>query len=187
VTTVEVLAPLRLETRFAYDDKTDTWRLRLRVYPDEFSVCPAVPPPSPEELDRLTEAAGSGLPPADAFADFAAAVGAGRALLLWRRHLRPDGTVDRTGEAPRAPLQVHLPAGLPERLDVWFVHRAGPRERRATLTLDLAAIAADLDLVATGSSDHHGLGKIDHDLGVNTTDPEQYERLLSLAANELGG
>ena len=51
----------------------------------------------------------------------------------------------------------------------------------------LRGIAADLDLVATGSSDHHGLGKVDHDLGVNTTDPEQYERLLSLARNPLGG
>jgi 3',5'-nucleoside bisphosphate phosphatase len=51
----------------------------------------------------------------------------------------------------------------------------------------LRGIAADLDLVATGSSDHHGLGKVDHDLGINTTDPEQYERLLSLAGNPLGG
>jgi predicted metal-dependent phosphoesterase TrpH len=45
---------------------------------------------------------------------------------------------------------------------------------------ELRAIARDLDLVVTGSSDHHGLGKVDHDLGVNTTDPEQYERLMSL-------
>jgi len=52
---------------------------------------------------------------------------------------------------------------------------------------ELRGIAADLDLVVTGSSDHHGLGKVDHDLGVHTTDPEQYERLLSLAANRLGG
>ncbi|WP_210440286.1 PHP domain-containing protein [Nocardioides xinjiangensis] len=51
----------------------------------------------------------------------------------------------------------------------------------------LRSIAADLDLVVTGSSDHHGLGKVDHDLGVNTTDPEQYERLLSLAGRPLGG
>lgn len=50
---------------------------------------------------------------------------------------------------------------------------------------ELRAIAADLDLVVTGSSDHHGLGKVDHDLGVNTTDPEQYERLLALAGNPL--
>jgi len=50
---------------------------------------------------------------------------------------------------------------------------------------ELRAIAADLDLVVTGSSDHHGLGKVDHDLGANTTDPEQYERLVSLRS--LGG
>jgi predicted metal-dependent phosphoesterase TrpH len=45
---------------------------------------------------------------------------------------------------------------------------------------ELRALARDLDLVVTGSSDHHGLGKVDHDLGVNTTAPEQYERLMSL-------
>ena len=56
-------------------------------------------------------------------------------------------------------------------------HQDHPPELRARLR----AIAADLDLVVTGSSDHHGLGKVDHDLGVNTTDPEQYERLISLA------
>jgi predicted metal-dependent phosphoesterase TrpH len=47
---------------------------------------------------------------------------------------------------------------------------------------ELRALARDLDLVVTGSSDHHGLGKVDHDLGVNTTDPEQYERLMSLTS-----
>ena len=52
---------------------------------------------------------------------------------------------------------------------------------------ELRALARDLDLVVTGSSDHHGLGKVDHDLGVNTTDPEQYERLLSLASRRLDG
>lgn len=49
---------------------------------------------------------------------------------------------------------------------------------------ELRGIARDLDLVVTGSSDHHGLGKVDHDLGVHTTDPEQYERLLSLASSQ---
>ncbi len=47
---------------------------------------------------------------------------------------------------------------------------------------ELHAIARELDLVATGSSDHHGLGKVDHGLGVNTTPVEQYERLLDRAA-----
>lgn len=45
----------------------------------------------------------------------------------------------------------------------------------------LRAIAERLDLVVTGSSDHHGLGKHDHELGCHTTAPEQLERLLSLA------
>ena len=56
-------------------------------------------------------------------------------------------------------------------------HQDHPPELRARLR----GIAADLDLVVTGSSDHHGLGKVDHDLGVNTTAPDHYERLLSLA------
>ncbi len=47
---------------------------------------------------------------------------------------------------------------------------------------ELRAIARDLDLVVTGSSDHHGLGKSNHGLGCNTTAPEEYERLLALAA-----
>jgi predicted metal-dependent phosphoesterase TrpH len=46
----------------------------------------------------------------------------------------------------------------------------------------LRAIAEDLSLVVTGSSDHHGLGKVDHDLGCNTTAPDQYARLLEAAA-----
>lgn len=47
---------------------------------------------------------------------------------------------------------------------------------------ELRAIARDLDLVVTGSSDHHGAGKHDHELGVHTTAPEEYARLLDLAA-----
>ena len=46
----------------------------------------------------------------------------------------------------------------------------------------LRAIARQLGLVVTGSSDHHGAGKLDHELGVNTTAPEEYARLLDLAA-----
>ncbi|GCD91606.1 PHP domain-containing protein [Nocardioides sp. LS1] len=50
----------------------------------------------------------------------------------------------------------------------------GPRSRDK-----LRAIARNLGLVATGSSDHHGAGKVDHELGCNTTDPEQYAALLT--------
>ncbi len=54
-------------------------------------------------------------------------------------------------------------------------HDQGKRER-------LRRLAADLDLLVTGSSDYHGTGKTDHELGCNTTAPEQLERLLALAA-----
>jgi predicted metal-dependent phosphoesterase TrpH len=54
-------------------------------------------------------------------------------------------------------------------------HRLADRDR-------LRAIARDLGLIVTGSSDHHGLGKFEHELGCNTTAPEEYERLLDLAA-----
>ena len=47
---------------------------------------------------------------------------------------------------------------------------------------ELRAIAVDLGLVVTGSSDHHGTGKPGHDLGCNTTDPDELARLLDLAA-----
>jgi predicted metal-dependent phosphoesterase TrpH len=45
----------------------------------------------------------------------------------------------------------------------------------------LRAIAGELGLVATGASDFHGTGKVDHELGCNTTDPAQYARLVSAA------
>jgi 3',5'-nucleoside bisphosphate phosphatase len=45
----------------------------------------------------------------------------------------------------------------------------------------LRALAKELDLVVTGSSDFHGAGKIGHDLACNTTAPGEYDRLMSLA------
>ena len=54
-------------------------------------------------------------------------------------------------------------------------HDEATRER-------LRAIARNLDLVATGSSDHHGTGKTNHALGCNTTAPVEYDRLLARAA-----
>ncbi|HWJ07742.1 MAG TPA: PHP domain-containing protein [Nocardioides sp.] len=47
----------------------------------------------------------------------------------------------------------------------------------------LRGIAGRLDLVVTGSSDHHGTGKTGHDLGCETTAPGQLARLLDLAAS----
>lgn len=46
---------------------------------------------------------------------------------------------------------------------------------------ELRSIARNLDLVVTGSSDYHGEGKVDHDLGCNTTDPDELSRLVELA------
>lgn len=46
----------------------------------------------------------------------------------------------------------------------------------------LRRLARELGLVVTGSSDHHGEGKVDHPLGINTTDPAEYEELLRRAA-----
>jgi hypothetical protein len=161
VTAVEVLAPVRLETRFvAPADRRDglpEWMLRIRIYPDDFSMPRRVAAPAPAELDRLEEAVASmaAVPPLserDAFTSFGAVVGAGRALWLWRSFVVSDGagalSVDRSAEAERTSFQVHPPAGLPEQLEVWLIHTDGTRELGATLTLDLAAIAADMDLAA---------------------------------------
>ncbi len=49
----------------------------------------------------------------------------------------------------------------------------------------LRAIAERLGLAVTGSSDHHGTGKVDHHLGVETTAPDQLALILARAA-ELG-
>jgi predicted metal-dependent phosphoesterase TrpH len=45
----------------------------------------------------------------------------------------------------------------------------------------LRGIARELGLVVTGSSDFHGAGKVNHELGCNTTDPAELERLVELA------
>lgn len=52
----------------------------------------------------------------------------------------------------------------------------GPADRTA-----LREIASAHGLVVTGSSDYHGTGKVGHALGVNTTDPAEFSRLLALA------
>jgi predicted metal-dependent phosphoesterase TrpH len=55
-------------------------------------------------------------------------------------------------------------------------HRDQSEEERA----QLIAIAAELNLVVTGSSDYHGTGKLNK-LGENTTAPAEWERLESMA------
>lgn len=161
MTTVEVLAPVRLETRFvAPADRADgvaQWQLRLRVYPDEFSVARTVAPPSPAELDRLESAVASltAVPRVDepaAFAAFATSVGAARGLGLWRRCV-VGGAVDRSSAVePDHRVRVHGPVGLPPRLQVWLVHADGQRTLATTLELDPDAIGADLDLESFAGS-----------------------------------
>ena len=51
-------------------------------------------------------------------------------------------------------------------------------DHNAEARAKLRQIAREFGLVQTGSSDYHGLGKIDFDLGCNTTAPDQFEALL---------
>lgn len=52
------------------------------------------------------------------------------------------------------------------------------QEHDAATRVDLRRIAGELGVAVTGSSDYHGTRKVDHDLGCNTTAPDQFERLL---------
>lgn len=56
-------------------------------------------------------------------------------------------------------------------------HHDHPPDVRA----ELRALAAELDLVVTGSSDYHGRGKVEHELGCHTTTEEEFARLLDRA------
>lgn len=47
---------------------------------------------------------------------------------------------------------------------------------------ELRSLGSRLGLIMTGSSDYHGEGKVDHNLGCNTTDPEMFARLQELTA-----
>jgi len=51
-----------------------------------------------------------------------------------------------------------------------------------TVRDELRRLGARLGVIMTGSSDYHGAGKVDHDLGCNTTDPEMFARLQELSA-----
>ena len=81
----------------------------------------------------------------------------------WRPWGRPD-------EATLAELQALGLTGIEvDHQD----HDADARDR-------LRSIAQNLGLVVTGASDYHGDG-VDHDLGCNTTHPDELARLLEVA------
>ncbi len=74
-------------------------------------------------------------------------------------------------------------AALAELVDIGLVGIEVDHQDHATHDRDeLRRLAAELDLVATGSSDYHGAGKVDHELGCNVTAEDQFERLLARAA-----
>lgn len=158
---IEILAPLRIETRFYPPDAAGgDWRLKLRVYPDAFSMMRVQPPPTPAELDLLEEAlrAPGANPPVDlpsALHAFAERVGPARALYLLRTvavdeidgipHARRNNAQDRD---PDAPPVLQKPAGLPRELGVWLYRTHQGFLRVETMVLDRDAIAGDLDFSA---------------------------------------
>lgn len=66
-----------------------------------------------------------------------------------------------------------LAAGGLTGLETWHRDQSADDARR------LGGLAAGLGLVATGSSDYHGTGKVNHQLGCFTTPPEQLQALLA--------
>lgn len=56
------------------------------------------------------------------------------------------------------------------------------QDHDADIRVRLGALAGELGLLATGSSDYHGTGKLDHALGCNTTDPEVFDALMERVA-----
>ena len=52
------------------------------------------------------------------------------------------------------------------------------QDHDANTRVQLRALGTELGLLVTGSSDYHGTGKLDHDLGCNTTAPEVYVDLV---------
>lgn len=86
------------------------------------------------------------------------------------------------GRVSRAELPPELLAGLAEagRLDGVEVDH---QDHDASTRAELRALAARLGLLATGSSDYHGTGKQDHDLGCNTTQ----EEVLAAIAERVAG
>jgi predicted metal-dependent phosphoesterase TrpH len=57
------------------------------------------------------------------------------------------------------------------------------RDHESADRQELRGLAADLDLLTTGSSDYHGIGKQNR-IGENTTAPEVLERIISLGTED---
>ncbi|MFT4110262.1 PHP domain-containing protein [Propionicimonas sp.] len=89
------------------------------------------------------------------------------------------------GRVSRDQLPVEVLAGFAaaSRLDGVEVDH---QDHDAATRAELRALASRLGLLATGASDYHGTGKVDHDLGCNTTDPAVLTEIAARVA-ERGG
>lgn len=154
---VEILTPLRLETRFLPDGGAG-WTLKLRVYPDDVSLSRHQPPPTKGELEVLDDCLKAAQEAEDpevaatlAYRAAAAGFGARRAWWLWRTATVHDPAVpgvqravDRSRESGPQ-LRLSNPVGLPASLAVWLLFSDGSRRLAAGLAPDMDAILFDLE------------------------------------------
>ena len=152
---VGVLLPLRLETRFRRPAAAgDSWRLRIRVYPDPVALAAPPSTPTQSEADLVgscwSRCAGdlSGEAGEAAFRSLASAVGGGRAAYLLRTvavirsgaDFVADGAFRTSGVVTNG-----YDAALPELLQVWGDTGNG-LTLLGELTPNLAEIATQADL-----------------------------------------
>lgn len=145
---VPVLLPVRLETRF--DRPTTgrpTWRLRLRVVPDDALIDRFDPLASQEELDLVERLWQAGAGDLDgeagraAWAELVSQVSGARAA--WLIRLYPFGAPRPARERKEA--WFGGPRGLPDQLEVWLGRGGAPPQLATTLSV-LPAAKAPLDL-----------------------------------------
>lgn len=155
---VGVLLPLRLVTRFLGPEPDGTWRMRVRVYPDDACRDRAPRPADVDELEAVRamwEACAGDLTSATgeiAFRRLADAVGAPRAAWLVRAVTVEPGPAGFEVRSP-APAAADGPATydgltLPATLEVWARWTDGTAQRLATLAVDAAEAARQLNLEA---------------------------------------
>ncbi len=141
MTAIEVLAPIRIETRFVIREADGNQILQLRVYPDDFSIAHGNPDPTEDEVALLAAANELDVDSPAAFAMLASAVGAPRAVWLLR-----NVTEETPGAARPEWPDTSRPVGLPDELTVWITPVGGLPQLAATLLLNTDAIGADMDL-----------------------------------------
>lgn len=153
---VPVLQPLRLETRFdAPAAAGESWRMRLRIVPDDIIFDRFDPLASEEELalvERLWRATSGNLDSPDgraAWAEFVSRIGGARASWLIRTFPMVAGEDGEPAIARPAQTRTEpyfgTPRGIPPRLEVWLGRGGGAPALVTTLTVDLAAVGR-LDL-----------------------------------------